>query len=273
MDEISPRLDAALASLPENFSGPAIGLILGSGLNDIANDIQTERAVDTARIAGLKPSTAPSHTGQLIKGTLYDVPIMALQGRVHLYEGYSALDVAMPVYLLARLGVQTLMVTNAAGGLNPAFEAGSVALINDHINLTGHSPLIGVDAPSIGVRFPDMSRAYDPQLRDLVKRTARDAKIALNDGIYVGVTGPSLETSAERRMFAGLGGDLVGMSTVMEVIAANHAGMRVLGLSVVTNKATGGDDQQPDSLEEVLANAATGGRVLRRLLTKLLSVI
>ncbi|MEL7016551.1 MAG: purine-nucleoside phosphorylase [Pseudomonadota bacterium] len=261
-EPLAARIDRARGSVSDDFIGATTGLILGSGLDAIAREITPHAVQNTRDIEGLCASTAPSHAGELIRGDLFGQPVLALKGRVHLYEGYGALDVAMPVYLMAALGVKTLIITNAAGGLNPDFQPGDVVLIHDHLNLTGQNPLIGVDAPTIGVRFPDMSRAYDPALLDALGQAASRAGQTLEEGIYAGVTGPSLETSAERRMLRTLGSDLVGMSTVMEVIAANHAGLSVGGLSVVTNAATGGADQQPDTLEDVLAHAATGAGII-----------
>jgi len=267
--DLMDRLSSAIQSLPRQVlshdRGGYVGIILGSGLGDIAQTMEIETTIDTSTIEGLVSATAPSHAGQILIGSYEKTPMIACQGRVHLYEGHSALDVAMPVYLMGALGVETLIITNASGGLNPEFEPGQVVMISDHINLTGQNPLIGVDAPEIGARFPDMSRAYDRELRKLIL-----SKYDLEEGIYVAVSGPSLETSAERRYFRQMCGDMVGMSTAIEVIAANHCGMRVLGLSVVTNKATGEADQQPDSIEEVLAYAAKGGDTINKLLNELL---
>lgn len=270
MGYLKERLTKAKASLPAFSRTPKIGLILGSGLAGVADAIDISETISTEDIEGLCRSTAPSHAGNLIVGTLFGNDIAVLNGRVHLYEGVSALDVAMPVYLLQAIGVETLIITNASGGLNPAFDAGSVAMITDHINLTGNNPLIGIDEPDIGVRFPDMSKAYPAALQDIARASADKAGVALGEGIYVGVTGPSLETSAERRYFRQAGGDMVGMSTIMEVIAANHCGMDVLGLSVITNKATGEADQQPDTLEDVLHHAKIGGDKLSRILGQVL---
>ncbi len=254
-------------ALPGNMAGPSVGLILGSGLGAVTDAVQIERSVPYDQIDGLVSSTAPGHKGSFGFGSWQGVTMMVCQGRVHLYEGYTAQDVAMPVYLMAAMGVETLIITNAAGGLNPTYDPGSVVMISDHINMTGYNPLVGIDTPEIGVRFPDMSRAYDPDIRAMVHRKTL-ADIA--EGVYVGVSGPSLETSAERRFYAQCGGDMIGMSTVIEVIAAAHCGINVLGFSVVTNKATGGVDQQADTLEEVLANAETGGRYLKDVLYTIL---
>ena len=249
---------------------PPIGLILGSGLGHVVDNMEIEHSAPFDAINGLCASSAPSHAGRLIRGNWASHPLLISQGRVHLYEGYSALDVAMPAYLMAALGVRTLIITNAAGALNPDFEPGEICMITDHINFTGHNPLIGIDEPEIGVRFPDLSDAYDRNLRARIHQTAKKNNITLQNGIYAGVSGPSLETSAERRYLRQSGADLVGMSTIMEVIAANHAGLAVAGLSTITNKATGGDDQAPDSLEEVLHYAAKGAKTLERLLPVIL---
>jgi purine-nucleoside phosphorylase len=193
-----------------------------------------------------------------------------MDGRLHPYEGWSARDVVLPIYLLKRLGAVRLVVTNSAGGLSPDFGPGEVMLIEDHLNLTGLNPLTGPNDDRLGLRFPDMSRAYEPELRARALRTAQANKLKLRRGIYAGILGPSLETSAERRWLRGCGADAVGMSTVLEVIAARHAGLSVLGLSAISNSATGGPDQQPDTIEEVLENAAVAGRTITALLEKLL---
>jgi len=266
MDELKERLEKALSSLPPGVriadrvkSGKSpIGIVLGSGLGDLAAQVEDAHSIPFGDIQGLAQSTAPSHAGRLILGRYADSDVIMCEGRLHLYEGHSSMDVVMPVYLMNSLGVKQLIITNAAGGLNPAHQPGKVAIIEDHINFTGHNPLVGVDEPTIGVRFPDMSKAYDQSLRVAAKRAAKAHNIELFEGIYAGVIGPSLETSAERRFFRNAGADFVGMSTIMEVIAANHCSMDVLGLSVITNMATGGPDQLPDSLEAVLENARIG---------------
>jgi purine-nucleoside phosphorylase len=191
-----------------------------------------------------------------------------MQGRVHLYEGRSAQEVALPVYLLRALGAERLVVTCAAGALDPELAPGTVMLIEDHLNLTGANPLTGPNDERLGPRFPDMSRAYDPELR--AAAWAAGAERGLAHGIYAGIAGPSLETSAERRFLRAAGADAVGMSTVLEVIAAVHAGMAVLGLAAITNAAHGGPDQAPDTVEDVLAMAAVAGETIAALLARLL---
>jgi purine-nucleoside phosphorylase len=271
MTSQTERVAAALASVRDRAGPPApTAIVLGSGLGHLADSLADAALIPYGEIAGFPRATAPAHAGRLVIGTLHGRRVALAQGRFHLYEGWPARDVALPVYLLRALGTERLIVTNAAGALNASFEPGQVMLIDDHINLTGANPLAGPDEPALGLRFPDMSRAYDPALRALATQAAEAEGIALRRGVYVGVAGPSLETSAERRFFASAGGDAVGMSTVLEVIAAAHAGLPVLGLSAITNKATGGPDQEPDDIESVLENARTGGAIIARLLARIL---
>lgn len=265
------RVAAAQASVAARASGPIeIGIILGSGLGPLAEAVTEPVVVPYGEIAGLPVSTAPGHAGRLVLGGLFGRRVALMQGRLHLYEGWAARDVALPVYLLKALGARALVVTNAAGALDPSFEPGDVMLIEDHLNFTGASPLTGPNDDALGLRFPDLSRAYAPELRAAAIRAAEDAGIALRRGIYAGVAGPALETSAERRFLAMAGAQAVGMSTVLEVIAAAHAGLPVLGLSAIANAATGGPDQQPDTIEDVLAHAAVAGRGIAALLERLL---
>lgn len=264
------RLATALASLVGR-TGAAVDLaiILGSGLGQLVEAVQAPLSIPYAEIAGLPVSTAPGHAGRLVIGALHGRRTALMQGRLHLYEGWRAQDVALPVYLLKALGARRLIVTNAAGALNPDFRPGEVMLIEDHLNFTGANPLTGPDEPSLGLRFPDMSRAYDPDLR----AAAIAAGPGLRRGIYAGIAGPSLETSAERRWLRASGADAVGMSTVIEVIAAAHAGLPVLGLSAITNAATGGPDQQPDTIESVLAQAAIAGTTIAAILAALIPTL
>lgn len=266
-----PSLTERVAEARNSIAGQAgdpveFGLILGSGLGGLAEAVEGAVTIPYGEIAGMPVSTAPSHAGELVIGRLFGRRVALMRGRLHLYEGWTAREVALPVYLLRALGAEGLVVTNAAGALNAAFRPGEVMLIEDHLNLTGANPLIGPDEPALGPRFPDMSRAYDPEWRGLVAEIARTAGSTLKTGIYAGIAGPSLETSAERRWLRAGGADAVGMSTVIEVIAAVHSGMRVLGLSAITNAATGGPDQRPDTIEDVLTNAGVAGRVIARLL-------
>ncbi|MDF2235201.1 purine-nucleoside phosphorylase [Albimonas sp. CAU 1670] len=267
---LAPRRAAALEAVaPRIGPAPEIAMILGSGLGQLAEAVEDPSFLPYAEIPGFPVSTAPSHAGRFVIGRLFGRRAVLMQGRVHLYEGWSAQDVALPVWLMARMGAKTLVVTNAAGALNPALKPGVPMLIEDHLNLTGQNPLIGANDDALGPRFPDMSRAYAPELRELARDVAMKIGEELPAGIYAGISGPSLETSAERRWLRASGGDAVGMSTVLEVIAANHAGMKVLGLSAITNAADGGPEQQPDTIEEVLENAAHAGARIARLVEAL----
>lgn len=268
------RLQRAHASIAGRAGLPCeIALMLGSGLGQLAEAIEAPTIIPYGEIADFPVSTAPGHKGQFVIGSLYGRRVVTMQGRLHLFEGWSARDIALPVYLMKRLGAATLVVTNAAGGLNPDYDAGDVMLIADHLNFTGHNPLVGPNEEAIGLRFPDMSRAYDPSLLTLAGEAAGRADVFVRRGIYAGLLGPSLETSAERRYLHNSGADAVGMSTVTEVIAAVHAGLRVTGLSAITNKATGGPEQQPDTIEDVLANAAVAGKKIAAILKELLPVL
>jgi purine-nucleoside phosphorylase len=218
---------------------PEVAVILGSGLGALADHLQVEAALAYAEIPHFPRTVVEGHRGRLVLGTLEARTVAVMQGRAHVYEGYAVAEVAFPVRVLHALGARTLIVTNAAGGLNPHFRPGDLMLITDHINFTGTNVLIGPNEPAWGPRFPDMSAAYDPALVDLADRVAGATGLDLRHGVYVGVTGPSYETPAELRMMARWGGDAVGMSTVHEVTAARHAGMRVLGVSAITNLATG----------------------------------
>lgn len=265
------RLDAAHLSIAGRVGEPVeIAMILGSGLGHLAGAVEDPVTVPNAAIEGFPVSTAPGHKGQLVIGRLYGRRVAIMEGRLHLYEGWSPRDIALAVYLLRRLGAGTLVVTNAAGGLNPNYGPGEVMLIADHLNFTGVNPLTGPNDDAIGLRFPDLSRAYDPDLLQKAMAAAESAGVPVHQGIYVGLAGPSLETNAERRYYRSTGGDAVGMSTVTETIAAVHAGMKVLGISAITNAATGGPDQQPDTIEDVLANAAISGRKMDALLQRLI---
>jgi len=231
-----------------------VGLILGSGLGPLGDEVETDAVLPYGDIPNIPASTAESHAGKLLVGRLEGREVLVLSGRAHLYEGYEPEDVVFGVRLLARLGVDALIVTNAAGAINPEFSPGDPMLVTDHINLTGRNPIVGQADARIGPRFVDMSQAYDPRLIE----AAAEAAVALGEpaprGVYLGLTGPSFETPAEIRMARVLGADAVGMSTVLEVIAARQAGMRVLGISCITNMAAG-VLQQPISAQEVLETA------------------
>ncbi|RKQ32678.1 purine-nucleoside phosphorylase [Oceanobacillus halophilus] len=230
---------------------PKIGLILGSGLGVLADEIENPIKLKYEDIPGFPVSTVEGHAGQLVIGDLQGITVLAMQGRFHYYEGYRLDEVTFPVRVMKELNIETIMVTNAAGGVNSSFEAGDLMVITDHINNAGANPLIGPNDAELGVRFPDMSTAYDSALQDVVRNAAKRLDISLKEGVYVWNSGPSYETPAEVRMLQKLGGDAVGMSTVPEVIVARHSGMKVIGLSCITNMAAG-ILNQPLSHEEVI---------------------
>ncbi len=264
------QLDAAAAHVRTRSPlRPAIGLVLGSGLGAFAETLDEATAIPYREIPHFPTSTAVGHKGELVLGHSRGVPVAVMAGRVHFYEGYSLQQVAFPVRVLARLGVRTLVVTNAAGAVNTSYRPGELMLLADHINLMGDHPLIGPNEDALGQRFFDMSAAYDPALRALAGQAAQAAGIVAHSGVYLALTGPSYETPAEIRMLRTLGADAVGMSTVPEVLAARHMGLRVLGLSCLTNMAAGVLDQPLDH-GEVLE---VGERVKARLLDLLARVV
>jgi len=230
---------------------PTIGLILGSGLGVLADEIRDAVVIPYHEIPGFTQSTVAGHKGQLVIGTLEGKQVVAMQGRFHYYEGHGLDAVTFPIRVMKSIGVETIIVTNAAGGINESFEPGDLMLIRDHLNMTFRNPLIGPNDERLGVRFPDMSEAYSKRLRQVAKEAAASQGIELREGIYVGLLGPSYETPAEIRMFRYLGGDAVGMSTVPEVIVARHMNMEVLGISCISNMAAG-ILEQPLSHEEVI---------------------
>ncbi|WCN36857.1 purine-nucleoside phosphorylase [Aneurinibacillus uraniidurans] len=233
---------------------PEIGLILGSGLGVLADEITDAVYIPYGDIPHFPISTVEGHKGQLVIGQLHGKTVVAMQGRFHYYEGHGLDAVTFPVHVMKAIGVTSIIVTNAAGGVNESYEAGDLMLISDHLNLTGRHPLIGPNDEAIGVRFPDMSAAYCPKLRMLARQVAERRGIKLQEGVYAGMLGPSYETPAEIRMIRILGGDAVGMSTVPEVIVARHIGLRVLGISCISNMAAG-ILPQPLSHDEVMETA------------------
>ncbi len=264
------RLKQAAETLKE-LGSPKIAVVLGSGLSHIL-PLQGERKKGFREIPGFPQPTVEGHTGEVAVGTLGDREVLVQRGRLHYYEGYDLAELVFPVRTYALVGVKVLLVTNAAGGIRFGFFPGDLVLISDHINFLGANPLRGPNLAELGPRFPDMSAAYDPDLRQLARQVGAELGIALKEGVYLAALGPSYETPAEIRAFRAWGADLVGMSTVPEVIAARHAGMRVLGISVVTNFAAG-VSPQPLSHEEVLAvtkaKAAELGQLLSALIPRL----
>lgn len=230
---------------------PTIGLVLGSGLGVLAEEIENPTVIPYGEIPHFTTSTVVGHKGQLVIGNLQGKCVIAMQGRFHYYEGHGLDAVTFPIRVMKAMGVETIIVTNAAGGINTDFASGNLMIIKDHINFTFRNPLIGPNDETLGVRFPDMSEAYSRDLRDLAKEVARDLGVEVREGIYLGLIGPSYETPAEIRMFRTLGADAVGMSTVPEVIVARHMGMNVLGISCISNMAAG-ILPQPLSHEEVM---------------------
>jgi purine-nucleoside phosphorylase len=230
---------------------PAVGIVLGTGLGGLADRIDVETAIPYDEIPNFPLSTVESHSGRLLFGTLGGKPVVAMQGRFHVYEGYSLRQVTFPVRVMRALGAGTLVVSNACGGMNPFWAPGDLVLIADHINLLGDNPLIGPNHEELGPRFPDMSQPYDLALQDLAVQVALERRIPLRRGVYVAVPGPNLETRAEYRMLRAMGADVVGMSTVPEVIVAVHAGMRVMGVSIITDECFP-DRLQPAELETII---------------------
>ena len=233
---------------------PRAAVVPGSGLGDFAREIQVECEIPYGEIEGFPVSTVQGHAGRLIFGMLSDVPVVCMKGRVHFYEGYSVSDVVLPVRLAGLLGAEFLFLTNAAGGVNPSFHGGDLMLIRDHIALFAPNPLIGPNLDELGTRFPDMSAVYDPMLQDVIRKTAEQYRIPLQEGVYLQLTGPSFESPADVRALRMLGADAVGMSTVVEAIAARHMGMRVCGISCISNPAAGLTNK-PLSHEEVQETA------------------
>lgn len=245
-----------------------VALILGTGLGGLASAIDVQARVPYAAIPGFPLSTVESHAGRLLFGRLGRRPVVAMEGRFHRYEGYPLEDVAFPVRVMHALGAKVLVVSNACGGMDPRWQAGDLVLITDHLNLLGSNPLVGSNDESLGPRFPDMSTAYDPGLRILARETAAAHGLVLREGVYAAVTGPCLESPAEYRMLRAMGADAVGMSTVPEVIVARHEGLRVIGISVVTDMCLP-DSLEPVALERILAVARAAEPALARLVAGL----
>jgi inosine/guanosine/xanthosine phosphorylase family protein len=246
---------------------PEVGLVLGSGLGGLADALQVEAAIPFADLPGWPAATAPGHAGRLLLGRLEGVPIVVQQGRLHLYEGHSAGMVVQPVLLMGRLGASVVVLTNAAGGVNEAYAAGTLMVIADHLNLTGRHPLTGPNAPEMGPRFPDMTAVWDAELRARLHAAGRAEGVDLAEGVYACLSGPSYETPAEVRMLRTLGADAVGMSTALEAVAAHWAGLRVCGVSLVTNPGAGVTGE-PLRHAEVLAAAESAGPRLARVIAR-----
>jgi purine-nucleoside phosphorylase len=248
---------------------PQIGIILGTGLGSLADAINVDAKIPYEEIPHFPVSTVESHTGRLILGEISGQSVVAMQGRFHYYEGYDLKQVTFPVRVMKALGANALVVSNACGGLNPHFNSGDIVVITDHINLQGSNPLFGPNDESLGPRFPDMYNCYDPELITLAENVALNQGLKLQKGVYVAVGGPNLETAAEYRFLRFIGADVVGMSTVPEVIVARHQGMRVLGFSLITDMGLP-DALGPMNMEKILATAAKSEPVLKDIMTRVI---
>ena len=255
----SRRLDELEAAIRTRTSlVPRIGIVLGSGLGALADDLTDSVAVRFSDMPGWPAASAPGHAGRLLLGHLEGVPVVCLQGRLHLYEGHSERLVIEPVLLMGRLGARTIVLTNSSGGVNEGLTAGTLMLITDHLNLTGRNPLIGANEDTLGQRFPDMVDAWSPRLREIVRHAAAEEGVDIAEGVYAGLLGPTYETPAEVRMLRTLGADAVGMSTVLEAIAARWVDLELVGVSLVTNLGAGVTGE-PITHDEVVAVAAEAG--------------
>lgn len=260
------QIEEAVALIRSRFAtAPQVGIILGTGIGPLAEQIDVEASIDYEEIPHFLKSTATGHRGRLVCGRLAGVPVVAMEGRFHAYEGYAMSQITLPVRVMKALGCELLVVTNACGGMNPNYARGDIMLIDDHINMLGSNPLVGINDDRLGPRFPDMSRPYDPELVDLALAIARREDFVAHKGVFVAVLGPNLETRAEYRFLRMIGADVVGMSTVPEVIVAVHCGLRVLGCSIVT------DICLPDALAavdvaEIIAAANEAEPKLRKII-------
>lgn len=255
MLDLYDKIQEACAFIRGKFPRqPRVAIILGTGLGNIVGDIDVEATIDYGDIPHFPTSTATSHRGRLVCGQMAGVPVVAMEGRFHMYEGYPLKQITLPVRVFKELGVELLIVSNACGGLNPYFQAGDLMVIEDHINLLGDNPLIGVNDDRLGPRFPDMCEPYDQQWIDRTIKIGRDLGMGIHKGVFVAVAGPNLETRAEYRFLRMIGADVVGMSTVPETIVAVHCGLKTIGLSVVTDMCLP-DALQPANVEEIIATA------------------
>lgn len=267
MLDLYEKIETAVAVIRQHWDRqPHAGIILGTGLGNLVQQIEVEVAIEYEQIPHFVNSTAVSHRGRLVCGLLEGVPVMAMEGRFHMYEGYALREITLPVRVMKACGADLLIVSNAAGGMNPYFRSGDIMLIEDHINLMGDNPLIGVNDDRLGDRFPDMSQPYDLKLIDDVLEVARRENIVAHKGVFVAVPGPNLETRAEYRFLRAIGADAVGMSTVPEVIVAVHSRMRVLGLSIITDMCLP-DALQPANVESIIAIANGAQPALTKLVT------
>ncbi|TWT82152.1 Purine nucleoside phosphorylase 1 [Planctomycetes bacterium CA13] len=255
MLDLFDKIEDASKKIKNEFASvPKVGIILGTGLGGLAEQIEVEATIDYGDIPHFPTSTATSHKGRLVCGQLAGVPVVAMEGRFHQYEGYPLKQITLPVRVFKALGAELLVVSNACGGLNPYFSSGDIMVIEDQINLMGDNPLVGINDDRLGPRFPDMCAPYDPFWIDRTIEIARQESIAIHKGVFVAVTGPNLETRAEYRFLRTIGADVVGMSTVPETIVAVHAGLKVVGLSVITDMCLA-DALKPADVDEIIATA------------------
>ena len=269
----SRTVTAAANHIRTQFKPPfKIAVLTGTGSGESLSSLQVETSMDYLEIPNWPESTVPSHAGRLSAGRIAGQPILLFQGRFHLYEGYSPQQVTLPIRVMQALGVKVLIMTNAAGGLNPLFSPGDIMIIEDHINLTGANPLIGPNHDQWGARFPEMTHAYSWRLQELAQNAARDLEVGVQKGVYVGLMGPSLETPAEMRFLKTVGAEAVGFSTVMETIAAVHAGMQVLALSVITNMCLP-DSPTSSSVEEIIGVANSAAPHLQTIITHVIEKV
>lgn len=267
MNEVYNKLMTCVESIKKKIDfQPEVALILGSGLGDYADEIQIEQTIAYTEIEGFPTSTVAGHKGRFVFGYVNQVPVVIMQGRVHFYEGYPMSDVVLPTRLMGMLGAKKLILTNAAGGVNFEFQPGDFMMITDHITTGVPSPLIGPNLDELGARFPDMSEVYSKRMRDIIRKTAEELQIKLQEGVYVQFTGPAYESPQEVKMSRILGGDAVGMSTACEAVAANHMGMKICGISCVSNLACGMSDQ-PLSHKEVQEVADRVAPLFKQLVT------
>lgn len=268
MNQIYKKVVDCYESIKERIPfSPRVALVLGSGLGNYADSMNVKAEISYSEIRDFPVSTVPGHAGKFIFGYVGEVPVVCMKGRVHYYEGYPISDVVLPARLMKRMGAQILFLTNASGGINTSFGAGDFMLIQDHISCFAPNPLIGQNVDEFGVRFPDMSTVYDRELQDKIRKAARDNGIDLKEGVYAQLTGPSFESPAEIRMLRTLGADAVGMSTVVEAIAANHMRMRICGISCVSNLAAG-LSANPLTHEEVQEAADKAAPLFQKLITQ-----
>ena len=269
MKGLRPKIDAASSFIREHGDiYPQIGIVLGSGLGGLSDHLTSKREIPYEQIPHFPASTVEGHAGRLLLGRLGGKAVVLMDGRFHYYEGYSPMELTLPIRVMKALGVTTLVVTNAAGALNPKFSVGDIVMITDHINMQFDNPLRGINDNELGPRFPDMYKCYDEDLRALALKAAIDGKIYLRQGVYVAVSGPMLETGAEYRSLRSIGADLVGMSSVPEVIVARHQGTKVLGFSIVTNAGHEAKGEE-FSHQNVLAVASKSGSILAELIKRI----